>query len=528
MQAVLNALISMSVVALDFAFIASTKWAVDIATGKAEGELRWAAAALIGVVVTRLLIGFSSRWVAAILGVRSQNQLQERLYNHLMHSLWRGREAMHTGDILNRMEHDVRDITTMLTEHIPAILAVLLRLGGAFVFLYSMDHALPFVLLLIAPSFVLLSKVYVQRMRKLAHRIRQTDSLIQSHLQESLQHRMVLQTLERCQTMVERLQQMHGQLRQQVKERTLFSSTSASLLSAGFSTGYLVAFLWGVTRLQDGTITYGTMLAFIQLVGQIQSPFREISRYIPLAVSCITSTERLMELEDMPLEETGEPVVMSGAVGVRLKDVQFAYTADSRQVLQHINYDFEPGTMTAVVGETGAGKTTLIRLILALVRPTSGDVEMYDDTRCVNVSACTRANIIYIPQGNTLLSGTIRENLLLGNPGATEEELRHVLEVACAEFVLELPEGMDAHCGEMGAGLSEGQSQRIAIARSLLRKGNLVILDEATSALDAETEQHLLHNLAKEMKGQKTIICITHRPAIMTYCTHTLQLKREG
>lgn len=523
-QAVINAGISVCSVLLDFAFIASTKWAVDIATGRLHDDLRMAALSLVAIVVTRLLIAFGSRWVAAILGVKAQNHLRSRLFSHLMNGIWQGREAMHTGDVMNRLEHDVRDITALITEQIPAMLAVAIRLAGAFIFLYSMDHALPFILVCISPTFILLSKIYVKRMRTLSRTIRQSESEIQSFLQDSLQHKMVLKALERCHSVGLRLRELQGILHKQVRRRTVFSSTSATLLGAGFNVGYLVTFLWGVTSLRDGSISYGMMLAFIQLVGQIQYPFREMSRYIPLLVACLTAAERLMELEQVEEEETGQPKRLEGPVGVKLEDVDFAYKEDGRQVIRQLSYDFPPGSITAVMGETGAGKTTLIRLILALVKPTRGRVWLYNSEHGEEASPLTRANIIYIPQGNTLLSGSIRYNLLLGRPTATDAELRKALHLACADFVMELSEGLDTQVGEHGIGLSEGQSQRIAIARSLLREGAILILDEATSALDKETEEQLLHNLLHTSQSNRTVICITHRTAVCAYCSQIMKL----
>ena len=181
--------------------------------------------------------------------------------------------------------------------------------------------------------------------------------------------------------------------------------------------------------------------------------------------------------------------------------------------------------INVISGFLGAGKTTLIRLILALLKPTEGQVEMYDEARTEKASPRTRCNLVYVPQGNTLFSGTIRDNLLLGNPDATEQEMREVLETACAGFVMNRPDGLDTVCGELGAGLSEGQAQRIAIARALLRKGSVLLLDEATSALDMQTEQQLLRNLSNREAGQ-TIICVTHRPAVIEYCSQVIEMKR--
>lgn len=526
-QAILNALVGIVAVGLDFAFIAATKLAIDIATGRHQGlTLRWAACLLVGIMVSRLMLAFGSRWIAAILGVRSQNLMQLRLFSHIMQCEWRGLEQRHSGDVLNRLERDVKDVTDVITDTVPSVLGVLVRFCGAFVFLYSMDSVLAFVLIFIAPVFIGLSKVYIRRMRRITREIRSTDSQIQSILQESIQHRVVLKTLEQCDTMVDHLDQAQQTLRGRIKERTLFSSTSALLLTAGFSLGYLVAFLWGATRLQQGTITYGTMLAFIQLVGQIQGPFREMTRYIPVIISSLTASERLMELQEAPLEPVGQPVCFSRGAGIRLSNVSFAYEASGRPVLNDFSYDFPPGSTTAVLGETGAGKTTLIRLVLALLKPDEGSVVFYDETgRSVQASPQTRCNLVYVPQGNTLFSGTIRDNLLLGDPQASDEEMRQVLRTACADFVLDRPEGLDTPCGELGAGLSEGQAQRIAIARALLRKGNVLLLDEATSALDSDTERQLLRNLHGRTSARQTVICVTHRPAVVEYCTQELTLR---
>lgn len=525
LQSCINAVLGIIHVGLDFAFIAATKLAIDIATGRSQSSLNIAAALLIGIMLSQILMGFTRKWVAAILGVRSQNMLQLRLFSHLMQSEWSGIEKHHSGDVLNRLEHDVKDITNVITETIPSVLGLTVRFVGAFFFLYSMDKTLACMLIFVAPVFILLSKLYIRKMRALTREIRNTDSKIQSILQESIQHRIILKTLERCQTMVERLGISQAMLRKQIKQRTLFSSFSATMLSAGFGGGYLITFLWGANRLHDGEITYGMMIAFIQLVGQIQGPFRELTRYIPIIVNSITACDRLMELQETPAEPTGETIRLSEG-GIRINDVSYAYD-EHRTVLSHLSYHFPIGSITAIQGETGAGKTTLIRLILALMKPQSGSLEIYNvQERSYVISPQTRSNLVYVPQGNTIFSGTLRDNLLLGNPTATEEQMLEALKTACAEFALE--RGLDATFGELGAGLSEGQAQRISIARALLRNGCILLLDEATSALDNETEQELLHRLHQWSDGKKTIIFITHRQAVLDYCTQSLTLKRES
>lgn len=525
LQAMLNALIGILSVTLDFAFIYATKWTIDIATNRAEGSLRMAAYALVAIMVSKIMLGFARKWVSALLGVRSQNILQQRLFTHLLQSEWNGQEDRHSGDTLNRMEQDVRDLTSCITETFPALLEVSYRFVGAFLYLFHMDGRLACLIVCIVPCFLVLSKVYVSKMRTITRDIRSTESQVQSILQESIQHRAILKTLERTGTMIEKLVQTQSQLRGHVRHRAVFSSFSSTLLSIGFGTGYLVTFLWGVNSLQAGIITYGMMISFIQLVGQIQGPFRDMTRFIPILISTLTASERLMELEEMPLEDDSDPITFEKGVGVRLTNVSFHYKEGGRAILSQFSCDFPKGSTTAILGETGAGKTTLIRLILALLKPSEGQVEMYDETQVVKASPRTRNNLVYVPQGNTLFSGTIRDNLLLGNPNATEEDMREALETACAGFVMNRPDGLDSVCGELGAGLSEGQAQRIAIARALLRKGSVLLLDEATSALDMHTEQELLKNLSNRDAGQ-TIICVTHRPAVIDYCSQVIEMKR--
>lgn len=525
-QTLLNAVTGVTNVGLDFAFIYSSKWAIDIATGKATAPLSWAAYTLVTIMVGKILLGFGGKWISATLGVRSQNKIQLRLFSHLLRSEWDGLEARHSGDVLNRLERDVNDVTSTITETLPSILEVTVRLVGAFLFLYTMDAALACLLVCIAPVFILLSKVYVKRMRSITREIRDTDSRIQSILQESIQHHVILKTLEQVPTMIQRLSTSQQQLRQRIHRRTLFSSTSALLLNVGFGAGYLLTFLWGASRLQQGIITYGMMAAFLQLVGQIQGPFRDMTRFIPILISSLTASERLIELQETPLEPDGQPISFDHGAGIRFDNVTYAYHRGGRQIIRHLTYDFPMGSTTAILGETGVGKTTLIRLILALLKPQEGTVEIYDRHRSICTSPQTRNNLVYVPQGNTLFSGTIRDNLLLGNPHATEQEMREVLQRACAHFILERPDGLDTPCGELGAGLSEGQAQRIAIARALLRKGSILLLDEATSALDMQTEQQLLQNLSQHNPTHQTIICITHRPAVIQYCTQVLELKK--
>lgn len=529
LRSIANTLTGVIGVGLDFAFIWATKRCIDTATHQTEGSLTESALLLGAVMASIIALGFARNWLAAILGVQSTNKIQRRMFETVLGSVWLGRDRQHTGDTMNRLDRDVRDVTSVISNTLPQALIVTCRLIGAFVFLCVYDARLACALMVITPLFIALSKFYVRRMRALTRDIRKTDSEIQSIMQESLQHRIMLKTMEQEEGVVERLGLTQQSLSDQIRYRTRFSSVSNALVNIGFAGGYLVAFLWGAWRLEQGLITYGMMLAFIQLVGQIQGPFRDMTRFIPTLVSSLTAGERLMELEQLPQEETCEAIRFKGGCGIRLKDLSYAYDEDYRLIIDRLSYDFPPGSITAVLGETGSGKTTLIRLILALLPPLKGRVEFYDGDVSAKASPGTRCNLVYVPQGNSLLSGTVRSNLLLGRPDATEREMWDALELAEAGFVKESDEGLDMPVGESGLGLSEGQAQRIAIARALLRPGRVLLLDEATSALDEETETRVLDNLMgrnADSPTPYTVICVTHRPAVTAHCNQMLRLKR--
>lgn len=524
LQATLNALIGLGSVGVSLAQVWAVQHAIDVAAGSADGSLYAAVGLMGGLVLCGFALNISGVWVRNILGVRAQNRMQQRMLDRILRSQWHGKEALHSGDVLNRLEVDVGNVVTFLTEVIPNTLSVLALFIGAFWYLFSMDATLALITVAIIPVFVLLSKVYVSRMRKLNRAVRSSDSDVQSVLQETIQNRMLIKTLESEGPMVDRLETTQGILRHRVVKRTAFSVLSNFILNFGFAAGYLVAFLWAAVRLADHTLTFGGMTAFLQLVNRIQSPARSLTKLVPAFVSVFTAVERLMELEENPLEEQGTPIELSAPCGVRLQRVSYRYDDVDGDVIRDLDFDFRPGSCTAVLGETGAGKTTLVRMILGLVAPQHGTVEIYNDRKHRVLSPRLRCNFVYVPQGNTLMSGTIRENLRLGKLDASDEEMEEALKKSCAEFVMELPEGLDTVCSESGGGLSEGQAQRIAIARALLRDRSIMLFDEATSALDPETERHLLQNILAA--HDKTVIFITHRPAVVDYCDQTLTIEK--
>lgn len=525
LQAILNATIGLLSVVVSLAQVWAVQHAIDVASGHTEGSIYWSVGVMAMLVLCSFALRICSIWVRNILGIKAQNRMQQRMLDRILRSEWTGKESHHSGDVLNRLEQDVGTVVSFLTETIPNTISVVAMFVGAFLYLFSMDKVLAFVIVGIIPVFVLLSKLYIGQMRRLTRQVRDSDSKVQSVLQETIQHRLLIKTLESDSVMVDRLESTQSELRHRVVKRTAFSVVSNFILNAGFSVGYLIAFLWAALRMADETLTFGGMTAFLQLVNRIQGPARDLTRLAPVFVGVFTAAERLMELEENPLEEQGDPIPLTAPCGVRLEHITYAYDDGDSNVIEQLDFDFYPGSCTAVLGETGAGKTTLIRLILALLHPNEGKVILYNQQEQKELSPLMRCNFVYVPQGNTLMSGTIRDNLRLGKLNATEEEIKAALEMSCASFVMELPDGLDTVCTEAGGGLSEGQAQRISIARALLRNRPIMLFDEATSALDPETERQLLHNILSH--HDKTVIFITHRPAVVDYCDQTLHLQKQ-
>lgn len=525
LQITLNTSVGILLVLLDLAFVWATKLAIDVATHHTTTVTLHQAFLLIAIIMfTRIVLGLSSRWIRAILGVKAQNSMRQHLFNRLLRCKWTELKTYHTGNLTNRIEHDVNDVVNFVTESIPSFITTLAQFIGAFFFLFFMDSTLAIIIVCVIPFFIISSKLYVKKMRKLSHQARDEESKIQSTIQESLQHVMIIKTLQRVAYFTNKLASQQTQLHQVILSRTRYATISSSLLNLGFATGYFVTFVWGATNLSKGLITYGAMLAFIQLVGQIQGPVRNLSKFIPIFITSFTATERLMDIENIAQEKSNAPTKLLPSVGVQLSNLTFQYTETSRIIFNNFSYSFPAGSITTIVGETGAGKTTLIRLLLSLVQPTEGKISLIDGSgKEFTMRPDFRANFAYVPQGNTLFSGTIRSNLLLGKPDATDEELKTALHIAAADFVYKKAKGLETPCGEAGDGLSEGQAQRIAIARALLADGNIFIFDEATSSLDPATEEIVLQRIVAHF-SKRTLIFITHRPLVLKYATQKLQL----
>ena len=495
-------------------------------------------------VLGRILLRQVYYYMTTVATTYKSNELRLNLFAKLFSRRLFDEKELHSGDVTSRLSKDIDSVSSVVADTLPQMVVTAIQLLGAFLLMRFFDAWLAWALVIFTPLAIVLGKFVARRLRRMTLDIREKESRIQMHVQEGVEYNAVLRSLGSEQWMADRLDSMQQELKGNVLRRTRFSVISRFMLGIAFGFGYLAAFVWGGLGLYHGTITFGVMTSFLQLVGQIQQPILQLLNMTPQVIHSTASIERLEELEDgaesvvdsagiaagldvaasVDGAGAGENVAISNvAAGVNFDDVTFRYAKGDSEIISHFSHDFKSGSKTALVGETGIGKTTLFRLMLGFIAPTSGNVSLDLAGSSTPAGKSTRGHFVYVPQGNTLMSGSIRYNLLLAKPDATEEELRSVLHTACAEFVNELPDGLDSELGERGCGLSEGQAQRIAIARGLLRAGSVLLLDEISSSLDEETERELYRRLFAAYP-QKTMIFITHRKAVVELCDAVVEL----
>lgn len=482
-------------------------------------------------VLGRILLRQVYFYMTTVASTCKSNELRLSLFSKLFSRRLFDENELHSGDITSRLSKDIDSVSGVIAETVPQMVVTGIQLLGAFLLMRFFDAWLAWALVIFTPLAIILGKFVARKLKRMTLDIREKESQIQMHVQEGVEYNAVLRSLGSEQWVADRLDSMQQELRGNVLRRTRFSVITRFMLGIAFGFGYLAAFIWGGLGLYHGTITFGVMTSFLQLVGQIQQPILSLLNMTPQVIHSTASIDRLEELQT---DESNEPRTdnqILNSAGLRFDDVTFRYAKGDREIIEHFTHDFKPGTKTALLGETGAGKTTLFRLMLGFVEPALGNVSVYEaqsntgdkPAACIHTGKSTRANFVYVPQGNTLMSGSIRYNLLLARPNATDDELKAVLHTACADFVFELPDGLDSELGERGGGLSEGQAQRIAIARGLLRSGSILLLDEISASLDEETERELYTRLFAAYP-EKTMIFITHRSAICTLCDEIVRV----
>ena len=505
--------------ALSLMVVWLSKRLIDGATSGTTDDMTMMACLIAVAVVTGVGLRQLNQYFANKAMISKVAGLRLALFGKLFRRRLFEERQLHSGDVTSRMAKDIDTVSETLAVTLPQVVETTARLIGAFLLMRWFDSRLAWALVLITPIAIAIGKFLSHTLRRITLRIREDESRILAKIQESIELNAVLRSLQGERWMQDKVEELQDSQTANFMHRSRVMAISRFALGCTFGLGYMLAFVWGAYGLRSGAITFGVMTSFLQLVGQIQHPILTLIGALPSIIYSTASIDRLEELAqaDEELSDNGESISDSELIGIRMDDVSFSYAKGDREVVDHFTHDFRPGSKTVILGATGAGKTTLFRLILSFIKPDSGTVTFYGDGFSHVADRSTRAHVVVVPQGNTLISGTIRNNLLVAKPDASDEELRLALNTACADFVFDLPERLDTVLAEHGGGLSEGQAQRIAIARGLLRPGSVLLLDEISSALDEATEKELFSRLLHS-RPKTTMLLITHRPNVASLC----------
>ena len=503
----------------------SKKLIDDVAMRGTMSEMAVQALLIAAAVVAGVSIRQLNQYLANKAFIKKVAELRLAIFSQLFNRRLFEANDIHSGDVTSRMAKDIDAVSETLAVQLPQVVVMTIQLVGAFLLMRWFDSRLAWALILITPLAIIIGKYISHRLKRITLSIREDESRIMARIQESVELNVVLRALQGERWMQDRVEELQDRQTANYIRRSRFMVFSRFALGCTFGLGYMLAFVWGAYGLRTGAITFGVMTSFLQLVGQIQQPILSLLGAFPSIIYSTASIDRLKEMEHGEEKQScdGEDITTRTLLGIRMDNVTFRYAKGDREVMSNFSHDFRPGTKTAILGTTGAGKTTLFRLILNFIQPDSGEVTFYGNGFSHAADKSMRKNVVFVPQGNTLISGTIRNNLLMAKPDASDEELHTALHTSCADFVFDLPQGIDTVLSEHGGGLSEGQAQRIAIARGLLRPGAVFLLDEISSALDEDTERELFSRLFAA-RPSTTILLITHRKKVAALCDERLEI----
>ncbi len=491
-----------------------------------EGNLSdlWKIIAIYVVVILgSQFLGIVSSLFSVIVYEKFGFGIRKRVYRRILDTCWIDVSKYHTGDLMTRLTSDVGAVSDGISSTIPTIIRLVVELLVTFCTLAYYDLKLALFALLVAPIALFASVVLGRKLKYLTVKVQETESKYRSFMQESLANILIEKSFCLEDYSEQRLTQLRDERIYWVFKKNRTNMFASAAMGLSFQLGYIVAFAWGAICIANRTITYGTMTVFLQLVNRIQAPIVSLAQLVPRLISMLASAGRIIELQSLPREEYSGASIKQKNIGVKVDKISFGYTDEL--VFDDASIDFKPGEFTAIVGKSGIGKTTLVRLIMAFTNKMKGNIEFYNDAgETMQASPDARNFIAYVPQGNTLFSGSIKDNVLMGKKDATDEEVIEALKGAAAyDFVMDFPRGIDTVIGEKGVGISEGQAQRIAIARALVKKAPFLILDEATSSLDESTELSVLEGIRK-WNPSPTCLLITHRRSVLQYCDREIQI----
>lgn len=514
---------------LGVSFALVSRQLLDIAVGDIEGNLWLFGGLLISMLIVQVSLDFASMYIADRVSGRINMRIKEMVFMSLFRKQWRDISRYHSGELVSRLMGDSRVIVSTISSVLPRTVSFIVRLVACIAVLFSLDWRFTLALLVAAGAVLLFYRLYGQKAKKMHTACREADGATQSYMQESIENWMVIRSFNGNQTVRERLSGLLNTHFRAVLRRARWSHIASVTLRLVFSGSYYVALAWGALQLSVGAISYGTLMAFLQIVMQLRNPMVNMSGLGAQYFNMLASAERLFELVD--LEDEPQPSLSARHLydelqELRVQNVCFGYDAD-HPVLKDTSVSICKGDFVALSGFSGIGKSTLFKLMLGFYQPDSGSIEAVTADRSVPLGADTRGLFAYVPQQNMLLSGTVRENIAFFSDNVSDEALWLAADVAdIADAIRELPQGMDTPLGERGAGLSEGQLQRLAIARAVISGAPILLLDEATSALDEQTEARVLRNLRN--LTDRTCLFISHRAAALEVCDHVIHIDEDG
>ncbi|WP_160676072.1 ABC transporter ATP-binding protein [Clostridium sp. C8-1-8] len=520
---ILEVILSISSVAM--AII--SKNLIDAAENRDKALLITYVGLFIGSIIIQLVLDGILLYIKTHNTEFISNKLRENLLTRVNEKQWGELSRYHSGDISTRMTSDIGNITSILVNTVPDIVSLAASLIASFFALLLLKPSLAMIAFILGPISLILSRLYARKLKQFNVKIQNSESSCRSFLQEAVQNITIIKTFCLEEFIDGKLEKLQDKKYRFVMGRGRMTIVSNSALSISYWVGYAIAFGWGAVGIFNGSETFGALTAFIQLINRVQGPFTGLAYSLPQLISASTSIERIMELENLEKEIKLNEFTDFTSAGIRLENVSFFYE-ENKHIINNVSFKVEEGETVALIGPSGKGKTTLIRLVMGLLKPNSGNIYISNKDKKFQICASTRKLISYVPQGNTLFSGTIIDNIRMGCETASKEKIIEALRSACAwDFIRELKNDMYTIIGERGIGLSEGQAQRIAIARAIIHRTPILLLDEATSALDSQTEMQVLNNI-QSLDYKPTCIIITHRNTALKICHRVIRLEADG